>query len=51
MKEKYKFWLRSVFEVEVEAESQGEAMQRIFRELEAGLYDRDLRNKTTVDRT
>lgn len=46
---KYEFQLNSVTSVIIEAPSNGEAQQKLFRALDEGDYDCELRGKCTVD--
>ena len=46
----YSFWIRSVFKVSVKADSQGEAMQEVFRALDNSNYDYKLKSEATIDR-
>lgn len=45
---KYKLYIQSLIEVEIEANSKGEAQQQLFRNLEDNYYDSELRNKSIV---
>jgi len=46
---KYKVYIQSLIEIEVEADTIGEAQRIVFRALDEGNYDYSLRDKALVD--